>query len=182
MRVMRRITQGALIAFVFLLSAPVSYACWCLQPNVEEAFNRAKVVFVGEVLEVTPPRDRESTLFVDTAYTVRFRVEKAWKEPFWTEANVLVPMDSCFGLLLLPQKGEKYLVYAEPVHGFDPSRNEVMTHGCTRTSRLSEISPATDVYYRNQAADDIRRLNIMSMFPPRSKAVFNPFRIRWPDN
>ena len=181
MRVMRRIIQGAMIAFVFLLWAPVSHACWCFKPEVQEAVDRAKVVFVGEVLEVIPPRNPESTEWVDAAHTVRFRVETAWKEPFWTEANVLVPMNSWVGLRMLPKKGEKYLVYAEPVYRDDPSRSEVMTHGCTRTAPLSEVSPASDIYYHNQAADDIRMLNVMIMFPPRSKAVFNPLRIHWPD-
>ena len=182
MRPMKRVIEVAAIASVLLLWAPASYACWCPELSVKEAADRAKVVFVGEVLEVIPPRNPKSAQWVDAAHTIRFRVETAWKEAFWTEANVLAPMDSCFGLRMPPQRGEKYLVYAEPVYRDDRSRSEVMTHGCTRTARLSEISPAGGIYYRNQAADDIRMLNAMTMFPPLSKPVFNPFRIHWPDN
>jgi len=173
--------QVAAIASVFLLSAPAGYACWCGKTDVKEAFDRAKVVFVGEVFDVIPPRNPRSANFVDAAHTIRFRVETAWKEPFWTEANVLDGIAGCSGFRRLPQKGEKYLVYAEPVFRNDPSRREVMTHGCTRTALVSETVPAAGIYYRNQAADDIRMLNAMTMFPPRSKRIFNPLQMRWPD-
>jgi hypothetical protein len=175
---MKRIIQVATIALVFVLWAPVGYACWCFKPDVREAYDLAKVVFVGEVVEVVSPRSTEpDARFVDGAHTIKFKVETAWKEPFWTEISVLTRMDSCFGLPALPQKGEKYLVYAEPVYPDFSVRTEVMTSSCTRTTLLSGISP--DPFHSNQAADDIRQLdNIMLMLTPQ-RPLFNPLRLNW---
>ena len=169
-----------MIVFVFVMWAPAAYACWCIKPEVKDAYDRAKLVFVGEVLEVIPPRRTDPTAkFEDAAHTVKFKIETSWKQSFWTEASVLVRVDSCFGLRRLPEKGEKYLVYAEPVYRNDPSRTELMTHGCTRTTLLTAMS--TDgFYYRNQAADDIRMLNnVMLMFWTRSRRTFNPLRLHY---
>jgi hypothetical protein len=179
MRSMKRIIQSAVIVFVFVMWAPAGYACWCIKPEVKEAFDRAKVVFVGEVLEVIPPRSTAPRAnFEDAAHTVKFKVETAWKQTFLTEARVLMRTDSCFGLRTLPEKGDKYLVYAEPVYRDDASRTELMTHGCTRTARLSEMF--TDgFFYRNQAADDIRMLNnFLLMFWTRSGPSFSPPRLQ----
>lgn len=166
MRYMRRIIQVTMIVFVFVLWAPVSYACWCSKPDVKEAFVKARVVFVGEVVAVVPPHGTDpNTRFGDGAYAVKFKVETAWKKVFLTEASVFIRMDSCFRLPAVPQKGEKYLVYAEPVYPDDPFRTEMMTHGCTRTVPLSATSAAADV----RALD-----TFLLMFTPRRKPVFNP--------
>jgi len=187
MRSMKRIMQVATIAFVFFLWAPVGnacWSCWCVKPELREAFDKARVVFVGEVVEVIQPRSTDGKgQFVDAAQTIRFRVETAWKEHFRTEVTVLARVDGCFSLRMLPQKGEKYLVYAEPVYPNDPSRTELKTDSCTRTVLLSEMA-ANGIYYRNQAADDIRILNnFMLMFAPRPKPVPNLLRpLLEPDN
>lgn len=178
---MRRMIQVAVTILVFVLWAPVGYACYCIKSEVKEAYDRAKVVFVGEVVEVTKPRvEFASARFEDAAHTIRFKVETAWKEPFWTELNVLARMDSCFGLPRVPRKGEKYLVYAEPLDRNDSSNTQLRTDSCfTRTALLSEVSPVTAIYYKNQAADDIRLLNnLMLMLAPPSKPVFNPLRVQ----
>lgn len=178
---MRRMIQVAVTIFVFVLWAPVGYACYCIKSDVKEAYDRAKVVFVGEVMEVTGPRvEFASARFEDAAHLIKFKVETAWKEPFWTEAKVLARVDSCFSLPRMPQKGEKYLVYAEPLDPNDPFSTQLRTDSCfTRTALLSEVSPVTGIYYKNQAADDIRLLNnLMLMLAPPSKPVFNPLRVR----
>jgi hypothetical protein len=185
MRSMKRIIQVATIAIVFFLWAPVgnaSWSCWCFKPHVREAFDRAKVVFVGEVVEVIPPRSTGRTAkFLDSAHTFKFKVETAWKEPFWTEITVFARIGGCFGLQMLPEKGEKYLVYAEPVYPDDPSRIEVMTSSCTRTARLTELSFDRGFLGRNQAAEDIRELNnIVYMLIPQRKPVLNRPRLIWP--
>ena len=178
---MRRMTQVAATLYVFVLWAPVGYACYCSKSEVREAYDRAKVVFVGEVLNVSEPRVKfANAKFEDSAHTIRFKVETAWKEPFWTELNVLARVDSCFGLPRMPQKGEKYLVYAEPLVPKDPSSTQLRTDSClTRTAPLSEISPVAGIYYANQAADDIRLLNnFMIMLAPPSRPIFNPLRVQ----
>ena len=176
---MKRIIQLAVIVFVFVMWAPAGYACWCIKPEVKDAYDRAKLVFVGEVQEVIPPRSTDpGAKFEDAAHTVKFKIETAWKQSFWTEASVLVGVNNCFGLRKLPEKGEKYLVYAEPVYRDDRSRTEVMTHGCTRTALLTEMS--TDgFFYRNQTADDIRMLNnVLLMFWTPSGPSFSPSPLR----
>jgi hypothetical protein len=176
--------QVAAMVFVFVVWAPVGYACYCIKSEVKEAYDRAKVVFVGEVVEVIAPRAKwPNAKFEDSAYVIRFKVETAWKEPFWTEANVLSHLESCFGLQTVPKTGEKYLVYAEPFNTSDPSSTQLKTDSCTtRTALLSKISP-TGIYYRNQAADDIRLLNnVMFMLAPPAKPIFNPLREVWREN
>ena len=162
---MKRIIQVAAIVSVFVLGTSVGNACFvcsCFKPEIKDAFARAKVVFVGEVTEVVAPRstDRSAT-FEDAAHTIKFKVETAWKGQFWTEISVLARMDGCYSLRTLPKKGERYLVYAEPVFRLDPSRSEVMTNSCTRTALLTEISTDGGFFYRNQALDDIRALDSM---------------------
>jgi len=186
MRDMRRIIQVATIVFVFVLWAPVGrarWSCWCVKPEVREAYDRAKVVFVGEVLEVIPPHSTDGPAkFADAAHTIRFKVERAWKGHFWTQITVLaqIQMDSCFSLRTPPQKGERYLVYAEPVYRADSSRTELMMQSCTRTALLTEISPASGFFYHNQALDDIRVLNnAMLISAPRRKPFFNLGRLNW---
>ena len=117
---MKRIIQVATIAFVFFVWIPVgnaSWSCFCLKPDVRAAYDLAKVVFVGEVVEVIPTRSTGRTAkFLDSAHTIKFKVETAWKEPFLTEITVFAGIGGCFGLQMLPEKGDKYLVYSEPVY------------------------------------------------------------------
>ncbi len=180
---MKRITQLATIVFVFVLWAPVGearWSCWCRVPEVREAYALAKVVFVGEVVEVIPPRSTDRyAKFEDAAHTYRFKVETAWKGHFWTEISVLaqIRMDSCFSLQVPPQKGERYLVYAEPVYRNDPSRIEMMMSSCTRSALVTEISLARGFLFRNQALDDIRALNAMLISAPQRKPFFNLGRL-----
>lgn len=177
---MRRIFQVAAICFVLIICTPVGYACFCIKPEVKDAYERARVVFVGEVVEVIPPRvSFQNAKFEDAAHIIKFKIEKAWKQTFWTEVSVLAGMNSCFSLRRTPRKGEKYLVYAEPVYRDDPSRAELMTNGCTRTALLSEIS-SEGIYYRNQAEEDIRLLNnFMFMIAPPSKPGFDSWWLKF---
>ena len=170
---MKRIVQLAIVMLVFSAWSSVSYACWshscyCFKPDFRDGYKQAKAVFLGEVLDIIPPRSTElNAQYIDAAHTIRFRVETAWKGPFWAEANVLTRMDGCSGFSKLPEKGEWYLVYAVPVYPNDPSRSEVMTGSCRRTALLSEFTPVTSIFYHNQAAEDVRMLNnLMIMYGP----------------
>jgi hypothetical protein len=108
---MKRFMTVATLIGVFLLWSPNSYACFCIKPQVTTAFNQAQAVFVGEVVEVIPPRsaDRNGG-FPKDAHTIRFKVETSWKGASWTEVNVLARWDDCFGLERVPVEGERYLV------------------------------------------------------------------------
>lgn len=170
---MKRIIQVIIVVLVFVLWTPVGYACFCYQPDVREAFDEAKAVFVGEVLEIIPPRSADPKAgFIDRAHTIRFTVEKQWKGSFSTEMMVLTRLDSCFGLQPAPQKGSKYLVYAYAVFPNDASRAELSTGYCTRTAVFSDVPIQRSLVDRNSAADDIRMFNnIMIMFSPRPKRL-----------
>src|SRR4051794_29895892 len=102
---------------MFLLASPVAMAmaCDCFVPEVAQDFEIARAVFQGEVTEIIPPRiSAKDAPFTDRAYTIRFKVERTWKGPFFTEADVYALMGDCFSLPWLV-KGEKYLVYADPI-------------------------------------------------------------------
>lgn len=155
---------------VFVLWAPFVYACFCGKPEVSTAFNRARVVFVGEVLEVIPPRGSDQTgEFVKDAHTIKFKVERTWKGAFWPEASVLARWNDCSGLQTVPRAGAKYLVYAEPVYPNDESRKEVMISSCTRTAPMSNISLDSNPFYRDSPAEDIRMLDTFIILSPRQK-------------
>ncbi len=72
------LTAGLLA--VFAICAPKSYACFCLTAEVPEAYDEAKVVFIGEVTEIVAPRtDDPTALLADHLFTVKFKVEESWK-------------------------------------------------------------------------------------------------------
>ncbi|HET6980282.1 MAG TPA: hypothetical protein VFI24_28365 [Pyrinomonadaceae bacterium] len=165
---MKRFLQFMIVGVVLALWAPITYACFCVKPAVPDAYKRARAVFVGEVLEVTPPQADDPTGgFAQRAHTIRFKVERAWKGIFWTEVSVLARFDSCFDLQAAPRLGEKVLVYAEPVYPADESRKEVMIGACSRTALMSSRSVYTDVLFPDSLAEDIRHLDTLVMFAPR---------------
>ena len=175
---MRIVSKSALIVVVFLLASPVVMACDCIKPEVAQGFEIARAVFQGEVTEVIPPRNSaKDAPFTDRAWTIRFKVERTWKGPFFIEADVFALMGDCFSPPWLV-KGEKYLVYADPVWGSAKS-TDVMIDRCSRTASMS----ATRTEFRlfrppldQNAESDIRALNslmIMRDSKPR------PDPLRW---
>jgi hypothetical protein len=148
--------------------AEVSYACFCVKPQVSVAFNQAKAVFVGEVLEIIPPRnDTKAGEFFKDAHTIRFKVERTWKQTFWTEVTVLANRNSCFGFKEEPRIGGRYLVYADPAYPNDASRNEVIITACSRTASISTMSLDGSFFFPDSPADDIRQLDTFIIFTPR---------------
>jgi len=168
-----------LVLIMLLLASSAALACFCITPEVHEGFERARAVFQGEVLEIIPPRNTDKDApFIDRAYTFRFKVERTWKGSFFNEtADVYALMGECFSLPWLV-KGEKYLVYADPVWGSAKS-TDVMIDRCSRTASMS----ATRTEFRlfrppldQNAESDIRALNslmIMRDSKPR------PDPLRW---
>lgn len=115
---MKRIILATLIIAIVAISARNSYACWCSIPSVPEAVERADAVFVGEVADVIPPRtsDPDAPL-PGRFFTIKFKIEKSWKGVDSDEIDVLSAQGnySCFAFPPV-YKGEKYLVYADPVY------------------------------------------------------------------
>ena len=163
---MKRVIQVVIIVCVFVLWAPVGYACFCTKPEVQDAYVRARTVFLGEVLEVIPPRGlNPNGEFASSAHSVKFKVEKMWKGFLWPEITVLTRLDSCFGLGRRLEKGQKYLVYAESYPSTDALSTELIVGGCTRTTLLSG----------DNVSDDIRALNsIMATFGLRPRSATLP--------
>jgi hypothetical protein len=67
-------------------------------PEVAQGFEIARAVFQGEVTEIIPPRNTDKDApFTDRAWTIRFKVERTWKGPFFIEADVFALMGgNCF--------------------------------------------------------------------------------------
>lgn len=112
---MRRFIILISIAWLFALSAPDIYACFCIKPEVPQAISEARAVFTGEVVEIIQPRtNNPKAPLADRLYAIRFKVDKAWKGAASGEITILSDQGraGCFswGPFI---KGEKYLVYAE---------------------------------------------------------------------
>lgn len=162
--------KWALVVVVFLLASPMAMACYCIKPEVQEGFERARAVFQGVVTEIIPPRNTaEDAPFTDRAHIIRFNVERKWKGFFIGEAEVYALMDACFSLPPLV-KGEKYLVYADPFFD-DPKSTGVMISVCNRTTSMSAprtgflLGPMSDRLIESE----IRALNSLMIMPPALK-------------
>lgn len=146
-------TLGLVVVVAF--SAPNSYACFCLTPEVPRAYDEANAVFIGEVAEVVAPRtDDLTTPFADHLFTVKFKVEKSWKgagflDTTIPEITVLADQGryGCFSWGSFVE-GRKYLVYATQTDDKD-----LAVRVCSRTVSLGN------------ASDDLKEL----------RALQNPF-------
>jgi hypothetical protein len=140
---MKRLILTAALVGIFALCAQDSRACSCIMPEVAQAFNQARAVFVGEVAEIIKPRtDNTEAPLADRLYTVKFKVEKSWKGAGFREVSVpeiIVLSDQgragCFswGSFL---EGRKYLVYAEETK----EGNMAVLFSCNRTISLANAS------------------------------------------
>lgn len=175
---MKIIARSMLVVIALVVASPVVRACSCVVPEVQQAFEQARMVFVGEVMEIVPPRSTDKdALFADRVHSITFRVETTWKGLFSTEAKVFAPMGDCFSIQPL-RVGEKYLVYATPVVT-SGNRNDVMINGCNRTARILTSPPTSHFFsdlFGRDTAKDIRILNnIFMMTRPSPKRDLIPF-------
>jgi hypothetical protein len=173
--------QTILLALVIALSAlPASSPlCSCVVPEVPEAFNGAKAVFVGEVTEIVEPTtsDEEAAL-ADRLYVVRFKVEKSWKGAFFS-SEIDVLSDQRRGCFAYPKitKGERYLVYADPAfENGSESRTLLIITSCNRTAMLpasvdqsKQRRPHLELD-REDGSADLRKLDAMIAMPPKRRA------------
>jgi len=128
----------------------VEGARFCILPEVPEAVERARAVFVGEVSEIIEPLTKDKKAPPpDRFYIIKFKVLQSWKgTTFFSEFSVLSAQGGheCFAYPAV-KKGEKYLVFADPLY-VDGIRQEgwSLITTCNRTKALSI------------AADDLKRL------------------------
>jgi len=130
-------------------------------------FEIAGAVFEGEVTEIIPPRNpAKDAPFTDRTWTIRFKVERTWKGPFFIEADVYALIGGCFSPPWMV-KGEKYLVYADPIRDSIKS-TDVLIDRCNRTVSLSAARSEFRLFrppLDQSAESDIRALNALMVMP-----------------
>jgi hypothetical protein len=132
------------------LSITPSVPQFCTMPELSESVERAHAVFLGEVVEITPPGSQPVEARLRDAYTIKFKVEKSWKG---TKPRHYFSVSSDHGArqafaFPVVHLGEKYLVFADPLY-FDgvPQKKWSGISACNRTKILSK------------ASEDLRRLD-----------------------
>jgi hypothetical protein len=173
--------QTILLALVITWNAfpASSQPCFCVMPEVPEAFEQAKAVFVGEVIEIIEPITvDEKAASPDRFYVVRFKVEKSWKGAFLS-SEIDVLSDQGGGSFAFPKvaKGERYLVYAEPAfESGSESRRFLIITNCNRTAMLpASINPSKQRRLhleldRQDGSVDLRKLDAIVAMPPKRRA------------
>jgi hypothetical protein len=170
-----------LISIIFLvgLSAPPAPpasapACYCLIPDVPKAVEASAAVFLGEVVEVVPPRaSGEGAPVRERFHTIKFKVEKSWKGEVSGQVGVLSAQsnESCF--IYLPfKKGDRYLVYAGETSPEGSARKgDLIITACNRTALVPEPGAApgerllTPGVNRQDASKDLKELETAKAFP-----------------
>lgn len=127
---------------------------YCIMPEVSESFKRANAVFVGRVVEITPPNAKHINMPLPRSYTIKFRVEKSWKGTKYRRHFSVLSAHGANEELAFPivRLGEKYLVFTDPLY-FDgvAKRKWSRISSCSRTKLLTN------------ATEDLRRLE--SLYP-----------------
>jgi len=173
----RSYAPTTIVVTIFLfLNSPVFAADICLTPDVLDAFVRAKLVFSGKIVSVTPaPQDSGSRTASD--YVVSFEVEKWWKGS-GSERVSVVWRTSMFGCAYFPvgEIGENYLVYADPQTTQLASESLAEVSVYNRTSKLvftRELDQSSSIRFalrlvdskpplnRENASEDIRVLSVL---------------------
>jgi|GEM_PF-2360401 len=169
-------TSTVVLTIFLFLNSLACAGDFCLTPDVLEAFARAKLVFSGKILNITPvTQDRGSRTDLD--YVVTFEVEKWWKGTGSQQVSV-VWRSSTPGCSYFPvgEIGESYLVYADPLTTHLGSESVAEVSVLNRTSKLllrrdqssstnfaSQVSVnAKPTINRTDASEDIKVLNVVT--------------------
>jgi hypothetical protein len=149
---MKYLIFTAVLVGTVALFAPNSRACYCIMPEVPQAYEEAHAVFVGEVTEIVKPLTNDPKAKpADRLYTIKFKVEKSLKgrgfKDTLQEISVLSDQGrgGCFSWGSFV-KGSKYLVYA----GETEEKNLAVLFSCNRTASL------------NHASEDLKELEKLS--------------------
>jgi len=168
---------GFAICLVLLVVGDSSAACTCLLPDIAKGFEQAKAVFVGEVEEVIPPRaSSKDAPFLERAYVVSFKIERSWKGlPFGNLKVRALQGEETFALPPF-KKGERYLVYADPVLGGEVETDDLRVDNCNRTALLPRDAKqrefVTDFEFnRENGAKDLRALDSLLLIPPKKRLI-----------
>ena len=151
--VIDRLTQVKLLPFVMAAlciaaSHSTTYACSCGPGDPPAAFNSARAVFIGRVLDGSQQvkfEDPDGDSGILEAGQVRFAVESTFKGVALSEITLAVDSNegtSCgpYGLV----RGDRYIVYAYATEK-DPA--VLLTGACTRTTRVDSPGAAEDLKF-----------------------------------
>jgi hypothetical protein len=140
---MKHLMLATVLAGTSVFSPMDNLTCFVVAPDIPEAFDKARAVFVGEVVRITkPPALEPHASVADRFYRITFKVEYSWKGAGFREigaTDLVVLSDqgmggSCFSWGSFSE-GRKYLVYAEET----PEKNLIVELG-SRTASLSNAS------------------------------------------
>lgn len=137
-----------LAALCVAASHSTTYACSCGPGDPPAAFNSAKAVFIGRVLDGSQQvkfEDPEGESGILEAGQVRLAVESTFKGAALSEITLAVDSNegtSCgpYGLV----RGERYIVYA---YASEKDPAVLLTGVCTRTTRIDSPSAAEDLKF-----------------------------------
>jgi len=122
------------IFLLFIFGTCITFGCSCdLFENQRKTFWKAKVVFVGKVidsdLKIVPPEEIKG----DVAKAVKFKIEKSWKGTKLNEVTVWLTKYSvnCSGFEVT--EGESYLIYA-----YKYKNNLIFNLFCSRSQKIKK--------------------------------------------
>ena len=167
-----RIRLTAILLAFFFVASSLTADAYCILPEVPDAFDRAGAVFIGEVEEITPPRiNRTDVPFFEGTHLVEFRIEKSWKGMPFGYLKIWIRLQGYEPTLTQISKGERYLVYADPVFENEVATKELMVNICNRTTLLPENAemPRSTLFEfgRKNGAADMRVLDSLMFLKRR---------------
>ena len=169
----KRMALGMYLVILVIGNSSAAYGS-CLVPEVAQGYERAKAVFVGEVIEITPPRSTDKNApFFERAYLLELEVERAWKGRAFGSLKVWALQGNESFALPAFNKGERYVVYADAVHSDEASTHlELMVSECNRTALLpKDPKPRPkimrDVVDRRDGTEDLRALDSLLILKGR---------------
>lgn len=110
---MKHLVRTILLLTFFALSASAVYPCQCEIWKPSEKLRKAKVVFVGEVVEIGRNDKSEWATVI-----VEFKIERYWKGVKQQQYITIGGAPRTAGRCGLPvEVSEKYLIYADEIDG-----------------------------------------------------------------
>ena len=167
---MKQLTIKLLTLIGVMAFVPSAFGCFCITPELPDAFKQAKAVFVGEVVEIVPPQSSADDAPLQTRlYQIKFKVQRAWKGTLPSLVYTVLSGNgeqSCLAFQRVA-KGETYLIYADPAYG---AEKWSLIKGCGGRSmqlnygRIARFDPQYTSPF-----EDIRQLNLLTGQVPRPR-------------
>lgn len=167
---MKHFVTAVLIAGTIFIVPRSSMASSCIMPDVNKAYENARAVFLGEIMEIVEPLNREaSPRSSDRLFRIRFKVHRAWKGVFSSTFEVFSPDGPAYFGLYEGGNAKKYIVYADPLieNVYPPHKTAISR--CSRTASVLESDkrsslPLAKTLHRTSGIADVRVLD--SRYPP----------------